>query len=142
MHKHSRILIMLLALVLPAQGLATALLHCQLLESGGSAALAVSDLDNFTTAECHGTGESRSADSFQDQLLGENSSQTHHNADLPLKGGDCMHCVATCHGMQSVIPPQLSDASSASPDLSATDYLAQVVLNIPENPLRPPRQPV
>jgi hypothetical protein len=134
MSKHSRMLLLLLALVLPAQGLMAALLHCQLLEAAGSVALSGAD----ATTECHGL-----PDGVQNQSPGLDSSHSHQHLNAAQthsdSGSDCVHCAATCHGVLSVILPEFTNTPPSSPDFSGTAYLAQIILNIPENPLRPPR---
>ncbi len=123
-----QIYILLLALWLPGQSLASALLHCDLVDSVAGSVAEVSAIQETAMPDCHGdTPPFIMSSSETPETLDSRPDITSE------------HCNGNCHGVQpmSNVPDAEEQAVALNAFIAAP--AAAEISNIPENPLRPPK---
>jgi hypothetical protein len=124
-----------LALWLPAQALATVLVHCMSMDSQSgpstSDVMHSSVLDD-AVEDCHGHGQTTTG------VVETTPKVASHTAGHYADSVDCVHCSGGCHKLQSMLAPE-SDAEHFS--LASDDRVTRttdLATGYPDFPIRPP----
>lgn len=132
MNKRTQLLLsVFMALWLPAQALATVLVHCVTTESESVHHMSQSPVHDDADSDCHGQAAvaPESGETSATHLTGG------HTPDL----ADCFHCTGGCHKLQSMLAldrnserfsPETGDHATGTTDLAA---------GYPDFPIRPPK---
>lgn len=121
---------LLLALWLPAQALATVLVHCVTAEdaapgSGVSHVMAISHTD-AATEDCHGKPAAK-ADPV--------TTPEHHDADA----ADCFHCTGGCHKIQHMLTLERDAQRNILQTTGPVSRSNDLAAGYPDFPIRPPK---
>jgi hypothetical protein len=124
-----------LALWLPAQALATVLVHCMSMDSQSgpttSDVMHSSVLDD-AVEDCHGHGQTTT------DAVGSTPEAASHPAGHHADSVDCVHCSGGCHKLQTMLAPERSGECLPSDSSDRATRTTDLATGYPDFPIRPP----
>lgn len=124
-----------LALWLPAQALATVLVHCMSLDSQSSPSTAdlmhSAALDD-AVEDCHGHGQTTAV------AVESTPETTSHTSGHHTDAIDCVHCSGGCHKLQTMLAPEPDGEHFPSASDDRVTRSTGLAAGFPDFPIRPP----